>query len=104
MAHGPSTGLKMHHLDKIDRFERYEGVISDLRTVSIVFRVKYKDGSGGYVYGGSSISGKPLSETQLLEARNKVEAAKALLEVEEWDYLEWKHGVKRDRVLVLRDS
>lgn len=104
MAYVPSMGLKMHHLDKIDRFEKYTGVISDLRTVSIVFHVKYKDGSGGYVFGGSTIPGKPLSGKQLREALDKVKAAKALLEDDEWHYLEQKHRITRDRVLVLSDS
>lgn len=104
MAHAQSKKLTACHLDKIDNFERYEGVISDLQTRYIRFHVKYKDGSRGYVYAGLSISGESSSETQLREIQCKIRAAKALLADTEWDYLEGKYGVERDKPLVLCDG
>lgn len=100
-----STCLTVRDLDKVARFERYEGVISGvlsgIQTFSIIFHVKYKNGSRGNIYGGLYISGELLSETQLRELLRKIGAAKALLRDEEWQYLEWKYGVKKEEVLVL---
>lgn len=105
MAYGSSTELTGYRLNKIDRFEKYMGVIWGDHTGCIVFHVKYKDGSGGYVHGGSFISGKYLSDAELQEARDKVNDAKDLLIGEdEWRYLEGKYQVNKDRTLVLRDS
>ena len=92
--------LNVDRLSAITSFERYECAIWDLRTVYIIFYVKYNDGSEGYVYGGPAISGRTSSETQLLYLRCKVIAAKALLGDEEWSRLQ-KYGVERDRILTL---
>jgi hypothetical protein len=102
----PRIILTVNDLDNIARFERYMGVTPDYKTgsISIIFRVKYKDGSGGYVYGGSSISGKPSSETQFRDLKRKVGSAKALLKTEEWNHIKQKYGVKKENILFLSDS
>jgi hypothetical protein len=96
----------VNDLDNIARFERYIGITLDYKTglISIIFRVKYRDGSGGYVYGGLSISGKPLSETQFRDLKRKVRSAKALLKTKEWNYIKQKYRVKKENILFLSDS
>ena len=89
----------MDCLSASTRFERYECINWDLRTVYIKFYVNYNNRSEGYFYGGPSISGKTSSEVQLLHLRCKVVAARALLGDEERSRLSQKYGVERDRTL-----
>lgn len=107
MTRTPSTNLTVDILDEISRFKSDKGVISgvasDLHTFSIIFHVEYKDGSVGNVYGGLYIPGEVSSDTQLRELRRKVGAAKALLRVQDWQYLRSKHGVTKDKILVLSE-
>jgi hypothetical protein len=101
MAYASRIDLTGYLLKEIEQFERYMGLVWGGQTGSIIFRVEYKDGSRGYVHGGSFISGKPLSETELRDARDKVQAGKDLLGDDEWHYLEEKYQIVKDRVLVL---
>ncbi|RLL93063.1 hypothetical protein CFD26_101145 [Aspergillus turcosus] len=76
--------LNVQLLSKIKSFEKHLWTIWDLRSILIIFYVKYVDGSEGRVCGGPDIPGEPSSEMDLQELYDKVEATKKLVQEEDW--------------------
>lgn len=101
MDRDPIPVLDVPRLLEIESFKEHVLTIWDLRSILIVFQVKYSDGLEGLVFGGPDIPGKLPAGTDQQELHDKVEASKNLVQEEYW--IKWlkRYGVKREKMLQL---
>lgn len=90
--------LMVHLLSSIEKFTHYCGLLyippsPDMH--KLLFEVQYYDGTAGLVQWPSVIYAEPISDSEIVKIRSKLNTAKKLIGKGEWDYLWNKYGISQ---------